>query len=1490
MTLPASESQMPDFGEIHHATMGCISGFKACMSIKPLMKDSWAESRLADLNLWASGVGALARPDMSLDRRLQFQPKPRLVLINLLLTLGEFISSCRTYVLNEAHGRNESTDNKAESEGTPVSPAESTPELTLGDDSDPTPSSASWFTALVSSAKSSSDTSTDSDVGDELDDLHSEVTLKEVMKDIDDILDQLILLGFAIRKSGTVTRLRKADSSFKLGENEDLKEHLEFILLNGVARKQKNGKDNVGITTRERVQEVTPEQRHLILANLRRRHRFRYARRHQQKLDQLTPYPPVAKTKPFVHTPEEHQKMTPGLNRSPASNDGKSPPTEDFPRTQPSTAPPQSLQAPEMSATTLSVTEGDVLQIAVPTPAAASRVSVSVATMHYPSPPPISQKMRGFKCPCCYQTLPEMYKNWSRWRKHLVEDLCPYTCPFPECPRPEALYISRAAWRDHVLQSHGAGQNWECLACVGTGTPNNFSSAEEFVSHNRTKHIDAISEDQIAVLQDTCRKILPPNIAQCPLCPWPQDEEAIPDAVANLEHVGNCIHEFSLYALPWAETLAVDATDQSNPALRKKVEEWLKSTCTEEEESADIQKVDIETFIFFPTQPLPTKQERSYIPEEYFAESSNESSQAERGTLSLDSDLPEARGTYSDDISDTASEESGMAGARPSLRKLEHDNYTVGWICALKAEYVAARKFLDEKHEGLESAPQDSNDYTLGSIGKHNVVIATLPLGEYGTASAATVARDMIRSFQNVRICLMVGIGGGVPSKNHDIRLGDIVVGLPKGGHGGLLQYHHSGNTHDNGFQFTGSLDQPPLVLRAALAVLQAQYALKGHRIEETADNLVQNDESLRHLYTQPDQLSDRLYQAGAIHPDTEESCLLVCDPHALIPRLPRDEDEDNLVIHYGLIVSLTQPMEDALLRDNIAAEQDVLCFETEAAGLMNNFPCLVIRGICDYSDSHKNKKWQRYAALVAAAYAKDLLHQLAPSSVIAAKSIKDILSDVYELDHNQHNQQRQAIFDWLTPVDYSPQHHDFISRRQEGTGQWFLRSPEFQTWLKNNGQTLFCPGIPGAGKTILAAIVIDHLLAKFQHDPHTGIAYIYCNFRRYDDQTVEKLLVNLLKQLTQRQSSLPKTVQDLYEKYGKSGMLPSLHQITAALHSTAATFEKVFFIIDALDECQNLAQTKLLDTLFDLQTEAGANILATSRINDDIKRRFDGCATVEISAANEDVLAYLNGQLSLRRSDFIDEDIQEKIRDAVPKAAGGSFVFAASHMDTIMNQPSRDRVEEVLLKLGKGMEEPQEFHYKQAMERIEGQTDAIRSLAKRTLTWITHAKRPLSIIEIQHALAVREQMTEFDSDYMPDVKDLKSACVGLVTTDEESGTIRLVHHSAQEFFQLSKEKWFPEGESYITKICLTYLLFSIFDGALCETDRELEDRLNLNPFYAYAACNWGHHARESSEASQEIMNFLESTVKKLNRNDGATLGSILWAREGSQQRTSIAQ
>jgi nucleoside phosphorylase len=324
-------------------------------------------------------------------------------------------------------------------------------------------------------------------------------------------------------------------------------------------------------------------------------------------------------------------------------------------------------------------------------------------------------------------------------------------------------------------------------------------------------------------------------------------------------------------------------------------------------------------------------------------------------------------------------------------------DYSVGWICALPTEYVAAQASLDEEHEGPEYVAQnDNNDYTLGRVGKHNVVIAVLPDGEYGTSSAASVARDMLHSFPNVRIGLMVGIGGGAPSQKHDIRLGDIVVSAPRDGNGGVFQHDFGKTIQDQSFHTTGFLNQPPAVLRAAVNGLKTQYEIKGHQLDQVIDNILEENPRLRQKYKQPDPSSDRLYQSGVIHPlNDEASCVEVCgdDPPGLIFRAERTRDEDNPAIHYGLIASANQLMKDALVRNRLAAEKDVLCFEMEAAGLMNHFPCLVIRGICDYSDTHKNKEWQGYAAMTAAAYATDLLCRIPPYKVESEKKVIDVLS-----------------------------------------------------------------------------------------------------------------------------------------------------------------------------------------------------------------------------------------------------------------------------------------------------------------------------------------------------------------------------------------------------------------------------------------------------------------------------------------------------------------
>jgi hypothetical protein len=195
-----------------------------------------------------------------------------------------------------------------------------------------------------------------------------------------------------------------------------------------------------------------------------------------------------------------------------------------------------------------------------------------------------------------------------------------------------------------------------------------------------------------------------------------------------------------------------------------------------------------------------------------------------------------------------------------------------------------------------------------------------------------------------------------------------------------------------------GFLDQPPAILRTAVNGLKTHYEIEGYkRLEESIDNILEKKPGLAKKYKRPDRSDDRLYRPEIAHPVNDtRSCTIVCgsDPSMLDHRPERCKTEDNLQIHYGLIASANQLMKDATIRNRLAAEKDVLCFEMEAAGLMNHFPCLVIRGICDYSDSHKSKEWQGFAAMAAAAYAKDLLKRIPPNRIENEKKIRESLSD----------------------------------------------------------------------------------------------------------------------------------------------------------------------------------------------------------------------------------------------------------------------------------------------------------------------------------------------------------------------------------------------------------------------------------------------------------------------------------------------------------------
>ncbi|KAL4915513.1 hypothetical protein BDW62DRAFT_203572 [Aspergillus aurantiobrunneus] len=366
---------------------------------------------------------------------------------------------------------------------------------------------------------------------------------------------------------------------------------------------------------------------------------------------------------------------------------------------------------------------------------------------------------------------------------------------------------------------------------------------------------------------------------------------------------------------------------------------------------------------------------------------------------------------------------------------LSHDDYTVAWICALPLEMAAAKVMLDESHELLHQPATDHNTYTLGRRAGHNVVIACLPSGVYGTTSAATVLSHMLPTFPCLRFGLMVGIGGGIPREDVDIRLGDVVVSLPNASSGGVVQYDFGKALRDGRFQRTGSLNKPPQFLLTAISQIRSDYMIGKRPLAGILSETLGKHPELKEQFSRPN--TDRLFESVYDHqggPDCSE-----CDKARLVKRLSRENKDPCL--HYGLIASGNQVIKDATRRDFLAQEMDILCFEMEGAGLMDQLPCLVIRGICDYCDSHKNKQWQGYAALAAAAYAKTLL-EIVPTLNERAESKR------------QANIKRH----WLVPFHKNSR---FVGREDEIT--------RIEELINGPPSKIAICGLGGVGKTQIA-------------------------------------------------------------------------------------------------------------------------------------------------------------------------------------------------------------------------------------------------------------------------------------------------------------------------------------------------------------------------------------------------------------------------------------
>lgn len=455
-------------------------------------------------------------------------------------------------------------------------------------------------------------------------------------------------------------------------------------------------------------------------------------------------------------------------------------------------------------------------------------------------------------------------------------------------------------------------------------------------------------------------------------------------------------------------------------------------------------------------------------------------------------------------------------------------------------------------------------------------------------------------------------------------------------------------------------------------------------------------------------------------------------------------------------------------------------------------------------------------------------------------------------------------MLDWITSLDYSSRQSSLMNLRQTGTGQWLLDSAEFNDWLADVNDTLYCSGMPGAGKTFMTAMVVHHLTTTYENNAKIGIAYIYCDCQNKGQQNIHDLFASLLKQLSRRcLPSLPKSVQSLYEKCSAASRTHLLEEILSTLPLVLAEFTKVFILVDALDECEsaNGYQRRFLTELLALQKMHGVKLFVTSRQIPDISNKFKDSISLEIQASREDVKSFVASQiLELNLNSWIEKDLdlQEEIKSKIADVVHGMFLLAYFHCRALIGKTSRKAIKKTLDSLNTALGTYDRI-YQDAMRRINEQEREQADLAKRALCWIAFGKELFSVERLQYALAIEENTSKLDHDNISEISDIISLCAGLVVIDEESSHIRLVHYTAQEYLERTNKEWFPTAESEMATSCVTYLAFHEF---LDMTEDYEDPDLLDDPFYSYAAWHWGTHAREAEKPIQKVIDLLSCRLE----------------------------
>ena len=511
-------------------------------------------------------------------------------------------------------------------------------------------------------------------------------------------------------------------------------------------------------------------------------------------------------------------------------------------------------------------------------------------------------------------------------------------------------------------------------------------------------------------------------------------------------------------------------------------------------------------------------------------------------------------------------------------------------------------------------------------------------------------------------------------------------------------------------------------------------------------------------------------------------------------------------------------------------------------------------------------------------------------------------------------DEEAQKILSWLSPLDFYDRYRDLLSVRHHATGSCFLEHHKFLAWRDASAgasRGLWCVGSMGTGKSVLLASVIEHL-QMLPGSHKTAVAYVFCNWQDRILQTPGNLLGAIVKQITESLPEIPLAVSRYFKGYKSGKRPPSNQDLIAMFREVTKSFHRVFIIADGLDESGSvdpLSQGALMSVIEghlknllheDAANSPRINLLISSRFDQQLTDGLDGFQSITISAVPEELRTFIRSELEstfylpawvnpqLGQRIHRDVDLRDRVVEHCVSRAGNTFLLPRLHINLLRQQINLKQ----LLKAARMLSIDMSRSIRETMDRIQNQTETLRSLGIRVLFWVLKAMRPLRIDELRHALAVdlEAEITVDDDlsdedllhDNMAEEELIPHAlivasCAGLVSVHDRTGIVQLIHLSVAQYLEQVEGELFPHSHSVISKACLFYLSNDEFMQSDSGNENLIKRWLSGHPFLAYSLEYWGHHARLAPE--RDVLDQIKSLILRSDRANFLFRGLhlVLW-------------